>query len=259
MSVLQISELSVSVGEKTLLEGANLAIEPGEVVSIIGPNGAGKSTLLRAVCGDIAWQRGDVKLNGQPIRQVPSLQRARQMAVLAQNNTLDFAFTGLEVVALSRTPHATGTLIDADICHAAMATLDVTHLANRPYPQFSGGEQQRIQLARVLAQIWRAEDAGQRLLLLDEPVTSLDIGHQWQCMQAIREFANQGVAVLMILHDMTLAAAFSDRLLAIHQGRCCAQGTPEQVLTAELIQRVFATDVCIMPHPVTGKPVVINA
>lgn len=259
MSVLQISDLSVSVGEKTLLDGANLAIEPGEVVSIIGPNGAGKSTLLRAVCGDIAWQRGDVTLNGEPIRQVPSLQRARQMAVLAQNNTLDFAFTGLEVVALSRTPHATGTVMDAEICHAAMAALEVTHLANRPYPQFSGGEQQRIQLARVLAQIWRAEDAGQRLLLLDEPVTSLDIGHQWQCMQAVREFANQGVAVLMILHDMTLAAAFSDRLLAIHQGRCCAQGTPEQVLTAELIQRVFATDVCIMPHPVTGKPVVINA
>lgn len=258
MSVLQISDLSVSVGEKTLLESANLTIEPGEVVSIIGPNGAGKSTLLGAVCGDIAW-RGEVKLNGQPIRQVPMLQRARKMAVLAQNNTLDFAFTGQEVVALSRTPHATGMVIDADICHAAMAALDVTHLANRPYPQFSGGEQQRIQLARVLAQIWRAEDAGQRLLLLDEPVTSLDIGHQWQCMQAVREFANQGVAVLMILHDMTLAAAFSDRLLAIHQGRCCAQGTPEQVLTAELIQRVFDTDVCIMPHPLTGKPVVINA
>lgn len=258
MSLLQITDLSVNVGEKTLLESANLAIEPGEVVSIIGPNGAGKSTLLRAVCGDIAWQRGEVTLHGHPIGQLPVLQRARQMAVLAQHNTLDFAFTAQEVVALSRTPHATGTLIDTDICDAAMAALDVTHLANRPYPQCSGGEQQRIQLARVLAQIWRAEDAGQRLLLLDEPVTSLDIGHQWQCMQAVREFANQGVAVLMILHDMTLAAAFSDRLLVIHQGRCCAQGTPEQVLTAERIQQVFATRVCVVPHPVTGKPVVLH-
>jgi len=259
MSVLQVTDISVTIGDTSLLDGVNLTIEPGQIVSIIGPNGAGKSTLLRAICGDVAHTRGKVSLNGQPIDAISPRDRARHLAVLEQNNSLDFAFTGLEVVSLSRTPHATGHAIDAAVCLAAMNALDVAHLADRPYPQLSGGEQQRLHLARVLAQIWREEDAGQRLLLLDEPVTSLDIGHQWQCMQAVREFAAQGVAVLMILHDMTLAGAFSDRIIAINQGLCCAQGTPEQVLTSELIERVFNTRVCILPHPASGKPVVINA
>lgn len=259
MNVLQVNDLSVAIDGKYLLREIDLGIAPGEIVSVIGPNGAGKSTLLRAICGDVSRTGGQVRLNGEAITTIPPLMRARHMAVLAQRNLLDFAFTGLEVVALSRTPHATGIAIDTDVCRAAMAALDVSHLADQLYPTLSGGEQQRIQLARVLAQIWRTQDAGPRLLLLDEPVTSLDIGHQWQCMQAVREFAAQGVAVLMTLHDMTLAGTFSDRLIALSQGSCYAQGPAEQVLTVEIINTVFATRVCVLPHPVTGKPVVVNA
>lgn len=258
MSLLEIHDLSVSAGGRLLLESTTLDLRAGEITTILGPNGAGKSTLLRAVCGDINGQGGEIRLNGRPMDQWSPRQRARQMAVLAQHNSLEFAFTGREVVALGRTPHASGRIIDEQIGQAAMAALDVTHLAHQSYPRLSGGEQQRIQLARVLAQIWRAGDGDPRLLLLDEPVTSLDIGHQWQCLQVVRSFARQGVGVLMVLHDMTLAAAFSDRLLVMSQGRCVADGTPEQVLTNDLIQQVFATPVCIMPHPVSGKPVVIN-
>jgi len=257
-AVLHVDQLSLAVDGLLLLDNLSLSVAPGEILSIIGPNGAGKSSLLRAIGGDLPISRGQVQLCGQPIGALAPLARARQMAILAQRNHLEFAFTGLEVVAMSRTPHATGAHLDEEICHAAMAALDVGHLAGRLYPLLSGGEQQRIHLARVLAQIWRAEDAGQRLLLLDEPVTSLDIGHQWQCMQAVRDLAGTGVAVLMTLHDMTLAGAFSDRLIALSGGRCCAQGTPEQVLTAAVINPLFATRVCVVSHPVTGKPVVIN-
>lgn len=261
-ALLQVNNLSLYVDDLRLLDDISLSIHPGEIVAIIGPNGAGKSSLLQAICGEYPKGKvshsGEVLLAGEPLAGLAPIARARQLAVLAQRNPLDFAFTCQEVVALGRTPHATGAAIDSDICQAAMAALDVWHLADRLYPFLSGGEQQRVQLARVLAQIWRAEDAHERLLLLDEPVTSLDIGHQWQCLEAVREFANARVTVLMTLHDMTLAAAFSDRLIALAHGRCYCQGSPSDVLTDAIIGAVFDTRVCVIPHPHTGKPVVIN-
>lgn len=258
MSLLDINNLSVCVDGYTLLDAIDLNASSGEVVSIIGPNGAGKTTLLRAISSDVPAASGTIDFAGRALADTPVRERARKLAVLTQHNPLAFAFTGLEVVALGRSPHSTGTVVDEQICREAMAALDVSHLAGRLYPSLSGGEQQRLQLARVLAQIWRAGDAGDRLLLLDEPVTSLDIAHQHQLMKAIRHFASGGAAVVMTVHDMTLAGAYSDRIVALKNGRRVVTGSPSEVLTAEQMQTVFETDVTVLHHPETGQPIILG-
>ncbi|MDQ2076732.1 heme ABC transporter ATP-binding protein [Marinimicrobium sp. ABcell2] len=256
MAVLDVKNLSVRIGEKDLVSDVSFSVTPGEVLSVIGPNGAGKTTLLRAITGD-APSTGELRLNDRPLSDWSPKERALSLAVLTQSNPLAFAFTVEEVVSLGRGPHSTGTVIDREVCQEAMAALDVSHLANRLYPSLSGGEKQRTQLARVMAQIWRPDGNADRLLLLDEPVTSLDLGHQRQLMQAVRRFADSGVAVLMVVHDISLAAAYSDEVLALNDGRLVALGSPESVVTESLIGDLFGTEVRVIAHPVSGKPVVL--
>jgi len=257
MSLLQVESLGVSIDNRELVRDVSFAVEPGEVLSIIGPNGAGKTTLLRAISADLEPGAGRLFFNDRPLSDWSASQRALALAVLTQSNPLAFAFSVAEVVALGRTPHSTGVVIDHRVCRAAMKALDVTHLSDRLYPSLSGGEKQRVQLARVMAQIWRQDTAAGRLLLLDEPVTSLDLGHQRQLMQAVRTFADSGVGVVMVVHDISLAAAYSDHLLALKDGRRTAYGTPEAVVTQDLIGELFDTRVRVITHPDTGKPVVL--
>lgn len=275
MALLAVDKLSASIDGSQLLTEVSLRVEPGQVLSIIGPNGAGKTTLLRSISGDLEPAAGQVHFNGRPLTSWNASERALAMAVLTQSNPLSFAFTVSEVVGLGRTPHSTGVVIDHRVCRSAMKALDVVHLAERLYPSLSGGEKQRVQLARVMAQIWRPDTNANRLLLLDEPVTSLDLGHQRQLMQAVRNFVddgarvdsgagvksgvgtNSGVGVVMVVHDISLAAAYSDHLLALNEGRLVAYGTPEQVVTETLIGELFATEVQVIAHPRSGKPVVL--
>src|SRR5690625_616513 len=157
MTVLNVDNLSVTRGTRRLVNGVSFSVTPGQVVSIIGPNGAGKTTLLRAITGDVS-AHGTLHFNQRPLAHWPARDKAMSLAVLTQSNPLSFAFTVEEVVSLGRGPHSTGATLDRQICHEAMAALDVAHLASRLYPSLSGGEQQRTQLARVMAQIWRSEE-----------------------------------------------------------------------------------------------------
>lgn len=257
MRLLDVDRLSVRIDRAELVTGVSFGVEPGEVLAIIGPNGAGKTTVLRAISGDLSPSAGQAWFNGRALPDWPPAERALALAVLTQSNPLTFAFTVAEVVGLGRTPHSTGVVIDDQVCHDAMEALDVAHLAGRFYPSLSGGEKQRVQLARVMAQIWRPDSSADRLLLLDEPVTSLDLGHQRQLMQAVRTFADSGVGVVMVVHDISLAAAYSDHLLALNKGRRVAYGPPDQVVTQGLIGELFGTDVEVIRHPRTGKPVVL--
>ncbi|WP_231757373.1 heme ABC transporter ATP-binding protein [Microbulbifer elongatus] len=257
MALLAVQNVTVRVAQRSLVRDVDLNIAAGELICVIGPNGAGKSTLLRAICGESAPSCGQVLFKGAPIQSLSPRARASQIAVLPQHNPLSFAFTGLELVALSRNPHATGLARDQEICMDAMAALDVTHLAGRLYPTLSGGEQQRLQLARVMAQIWCAEEAGDRLLLLDEPATSLDIAHQYEMMKAVKAFARRGVAVIMTVHDLALASGYSDRILALKEGRCMAYGDGETVLTAANLSELYGYGVTVVTHPITGKPLVL--
>lgn len=258
MALLSVQDLTVRVGRQALVSALSLEVEPGQILAVIGPNGAGKTTLLRAISGDRTPDSGQVWFNDRPLGDWPLARRALSLAVLTQDNPLSFPFTVEEVVALGRSPHSTGTVIDRRVCREAMDKLDVSHLAERLYPSLSGGEKQRVQLARVMAQIWHDEAGGDRLLLLDEPVAALDLGHQRQLMRAVRAFADSGVGVVMVVHDITLASAYADRVLALDHGRCLAQGAPETVVHRELISRLFGTEVSVLDHPHTGKPVVVT-
>ena len=256
-SVLELRQVSVTLDGSERLQSVSLTLATGEIAAVIGANGAGKTTLLRAVAGELPVNQGSLTLGGKHHHLWPLQERARRLAVLPQASTLNFPFTVAEVVALGRSPHSTGCAIDADIVDAALAAMDMTHLRQRLYPQLSGGEKQRAQLARVMAQIWRAQDANVRLLLLDEPTASLDLGHQQQLMHRVRAFAGEGVAVLMVLHDLNLALRFADRLLALHQGSLLADGPCVDVLSADLLHQLFGANVELFHHPQNGRPLVM--
>lgn len=255
--ILELKQVSVTLDEVECLRELSLVLQPGQVTAIVGPNGAGKTTLLRLIAGEVRASAGQVRLVGRNQSEWSLSLLAKHIAVLPQVSALNFPFTVEEVVALGRSPHSTGSQVDAEIVDAALAAMDMTHLRRRLYPHLSGGEKQRAQLARVVAQIWRGEDASARLLLLDEPTASLDLGHQQQLMHAVRDFAAQGVAVLMVLHDLNLALGFADRLLAVHKGELVADGPATQVITSELLQRLFGATAELFHHPRTGRPLVL--
>ncbi len=267
MTILDIRKLSIvkpdtpkrnsaSTNNTTMiLNNINCSLEAGEIMGIIGPNGAGKSTLLKAIMGDIEYT-GEVRTHAF---SKDKLRRARQIAVLPQFSLLNFSYRVSEVVQLGRIPHQSGKLIDEQIVDQALELLDISFLKHRLYPQLSGGEKQRVQLARVLAQIWREEDAeGPRLLILDEPTTALDLGHQQELMGIVKQFSTQGVAIMMVLHDINLASRYSDKLLALLCSEQIVCGNVESVVTEENISRLFNIKAKIIRHPSSNTPLVIS-
>lgn len=241
-----------------LLRDVSLAVSPGEVTAVVGPNGAGKSSLLRVLTGDNPIAAGRVSLNGKPLPDWPMKERARLVGVLPQHTVLDFPFTAREVVALGRIPHDTGVVRDEEIISEALAIVDALYLERRYYTHMSGGEKQRVQLARVLAQIWEPSEIGDRFLIMDEPTSAFDLRHQRMCLEVVAGFAKAGVGVLMVLHDLNLAARCADNLVVIADGRVAAQGAPGEVLTVELIDDVFGVEAVISCHPRSGTPLVIT-
>jgi iron complex transport system ATP-binding protein len=253
--MLRTHNLQIRRGRKVVLTDITLELRPGEVLGVLGPNGAGKSTLLGALCGELRADHASVWLDDRELQDWPGAQRAQRLAVLPQVSTLDFAFRVEEVVGMGRLPHQSGRVRDDQIIDAALQAADAGHLSGRSYLALSGGERQRVHLARVLAQLWPGE-AGQTLLL-DEPTSMLDPLHQHTTLQAVREFANRGGAVLVILHDLNLAARYCDRLLLLEGGRPVALDTPEQVLRPEPLKAVFGLDVLVQQHPERGHPLII--
>jgi len=253
--MLSAHKLQIQRGRKTVLDEVTLQLEAGQVLGVLGPNGAGKSTLLGALCGELAASAGEVLLDGKPLNDWARVERAQRLAVLPQVSTLDFAFRVEEVVGMGRLPYQSGRMRDEEIISAALAAADAGHLNGRSYLALSGGERQRVHLARVLAQLWPGQ-AGQTLLL-DEPTSMLDPLHQHTTLQAVREFADRGAAVLVILHDLNLAARYCDRILLLENGRPLALDTPEQVLRPDTLQAVFGLEVLVQPHPERGHPLII--
>ncbi|MEZ5935176.1 MAG: heme ABC transporter ATP-binding protein [Alphaproteobacteria bacterium] len=256
---LEALNIRVEIGGARLLDDVSLALRPGCVTCLLGPNGAGKSTLLRVLSGALQPSRGEVRFGGRPLGDWPARDLARRRAVLSQSTSLGFAFTVAEVTALGRSPHrrSSSAAIDRRIIEAAMAAADVGHLARRHYPTLSGGEQQRGQLARVLAQLMDGSDRFDgKLLLLDEPTSSLDLAHQQQVLAIAAAVARAGGSVLAILHDLNLAAAVADEIGLMRAGRLIALGTPTDVLTADTIKAVFAIEAAILDHPNAAQPLV---
>ncbi|MBL4780801.1 MAG: heme ABC transporter ATP-binding protein [Porticoccaceae bacterium] len=256
---LRAEGVSLSIHHKTLLQTTDFQLDGGEIVAICGPNGAGKSSLLRLLSGDVKPGTGRVSLNARSLASWAPRQRAQTLGVLPQHTNLSFAFAVEEVVALGRTPHASGRRRDQQIVDAALQAVASTHLRSRCYTDLSGGEQQRVQLARVLAQLWEPSPHGERFLLLDEPTASLDLAHQALVLDVVKEFAAQGVGICLVVHDLNLAARCADRLLLLREGGIAAAGSPVEVLTETTLQAVFDVQVQVFTHPQHTVPLVVQA
>ncbi|WP_174552908.1 heme ABC transporter ATP-binding protein [Nocardia amamiensis] len=244
--------VSVDRQVRRVLDGIDFEAVAGQVVALVGPNGAGKSTLLAALAGELTLAEGIVELDGQPLTHWSTLDMARRRAVLPQTHTVGFPFTAREVVAMGRAPwvRTERRELDDEQIAAAMAATDVEHLAARSFPTLSGGERARVALARVLAQ-------DTATLLLDEPTAALDLGHQEAVLRLATDRAAAGAAVVVVLHDLGIAAAYADRVAVLDSGRIAADGPPREVLTTELLTRVYQHPVEVLDHPVTGAQLVL--
>jgi iron complex transport system ATP-binding protein len=245
---LQASALTVRRSGRLLLDAVDVSLAAGSLTVVLGPNGAGKSTLLHLLAGLERPDAGSVRLGNQPLLSIDALERARRLAVMTQDQPLDFAFNVEEVVLLGAYPLGLGRAEERAHCHQGLQRLELQALAARNYLSLSGGEQQRVQLARVLAQC--GEETV--VLLLDEPVSAMDLRHQHLCLRQLRTLADAGAAVLVILHDLALAARYADRVLLLKQGQVLAQGAMLDTMTPSCLSRLF--DVRVEVALVEGVP-----
>jgi iron complex transport system ATP-binding protein len=253
--MLEARNITFAITGRELLSGASATFESGKLHLIIGPNGAGKSTFIKLLARLTRPTSGTVLYENTDISTTSEMVLAKKRAVLSQAIEVAFPLSVREVVMMGRYPHFGGRPGPADqkLVDEMMSLVDVTEFAERNYQTLSGGERQRVNFARVLAQVWPNEHQTAdfprcRYLFLDEPLTFLDIHHQIDFMKKVREFASAGDAVTIgVIHDLNLAARFADRLYMIDHGRIVAAGAPDEVLTADLIRKVFAVEPDFLP------------
>ncbi|HET9211566.1 MAG TPA: heme ABC transporter ATP-binding protein [Thermoanaerobaculia bacterium] len=234
-----------AAGGHPILHGVSARFEPGRLHLILGPNGAGKSTFVKVLSRLLRPQKGQVLYGGEDVAHQSEQTLAERRAVLSQAIEIAFPLWVHEVVMMGRYPHFSGRPghQDRDVVAEVMRYCDVTDLAERSYPTLSGGEKQRVNFARVLAQVWQPRSEGGRYLFLDEPLTFLDIGHQIDLMRKLRDFgAAPDITVVGVVHDLALAARFADQLVLIHEGAVLAAGPPGEVMTPEHVRAAFGVE-----------------
>lgn len=263
----RLERIDVTLGGRRVLVGADLHLSPGETVVLIGPNGAGKSSCLKAMTGELRPAAGRVTLDGTDIAAMSAAELAARRAVLAQSAATSFPFSALEIVRIGAEAGGARAARRDAVARDALARVGLARYAGRLMQALSGGEAQRVHLARALAQLAAASERGNRplYLFLDEPTASLDLEHQLLALDIARDFAARGHGVLAVLHDLNLAAMAADRLLALKQGRILAAGAPQDVLTDALLDdlyrvpaRVSATPECrtpfVLPQTARSRP-----
>lgn len=251
MSRIELDGVSCRRAGREVLREVTLSVRPGALLALVGPNGAGKSTLLALACGDLALASGEVRVDGRPLGEWSAGELARERSVLLQSNDVSFAFSARQVVEMGRNPWQgqADAAEDETAVADALQAADVVHLADRAYTSLSGGERARVSLARVLAQ-------QTPVVLLDEPTAALDLRHQEEVMAIARDLAHQGRAVVVVLHDLSLAAAYADEVAVVAEGTLAGLGPPAEVLTPELVGRVYGVGVHLMTSP-DGHPVIV--
>lgn len=249
-ALLSLHKVGVRRQQRQILADVSLGFAAGTVTALVGPNGAGKSTLLGVACGDLVADAGEVMLAGRPLSALKAAEMARQRAVMPQEHAVRFAFSVEEVVAMGRLPHPPQAEHDALQVEAALDAAELQALRLREVQQLSGGESARTTFARVLAQ-------QTPVLFLDEPTAALDLRHQERTLRTVRGLADAGACVIVVLHDLNLAAGHADRIVLLEQGRVAADGTPHAVLTEDNLRRVYQQDVLVLTHPRRPVPLVV--
>lgn len=252
---ISAKNISYQLNNKIILDDINLDLHCGEVTTLLGPNGAGKSTLLKILCDEIESNNEIRYFNKEKERWNKSLL-AQQLGILPQQSSLSFAFSVSEVVELGGLPLDLPNKILAPLTRSMMKKTGIEHLAERLYPSLSGGEKQRVHLARVLTQVSQYQ---QKIVMLDEPTSALDLSHQHNTLRLARELAAEGAAVVVVLHDLNLAAQYSDRVIVLKDGKLQADGRPWEAITAEMIEDVYGHKTLIQAHPMYDFPVVYAA
>lgn len=261
VNAITASNINLKYGSDVILDNINVEIKAGQVTALLGPNGAGKSSLLKILCGE-------QELNHTPTHSSPVIQYfgkpsttwnksvlAKHLGILPQHSTLSFPFLVKEVVKLGGLPLTVSNAELQNIAEEFMLNVGIDHLKNRLYPSLSGGEKQRVHLARVLTQLSQSNE--NKIFMLDEPTSALDLSHQHNTLMLAREMAQSGAAIVVVLHDLNLASQYADRILLLHQGKIVSDGSPWQALTSENIEDVYHQKTMIMPHPQYNIPVVI--
>jgi len=255
MKFLEVSDIDCYYGAKKVLEKVNFSVDKGEFFGVIGPNGSGKTTLLRCISGVLRQRSGVLRVNGLNVHTLGEKEIAKNIAVVPQAPVISFSFTALEIVMMGRNPHISRFRMenekDYKIAENAMELTHVKHLASRSIDTLSGGELQRVIIARALAQ-------EPKLLLLDEPTVHLDISHQLEIMELIRKLnRNKEITVVAVFHDLNLAAQYCNRLMLLDSGKVSSIGTPHNVLTPENIRKTYHVDVLVKEHPLSSSLYVI--
>ena len=256
--MIKVDNLHVRLSGKPVLHGVSMEAEAGQLTAIVGPNGSGKTTSLKAIAGEISYD-GTVSINGHDISRLKPWELSLKRAVLPQSTVISFPFTVREIVRMGLSVGARGDAGDIDrIARYALEAVDLSGFAGRFYQELSGGEQQRVQLARALCQIWDPlQDGEPAFLLLDEPVSSLDIRHQLTIMRLARDFCERGGGVVAIMHDLNLTAMFADRMIMMKEGSVRAAGHPRDVMTDAIMEMVFGCAMRVNATPADSVPFVL--
>lgn len=256
MAELRFENTSVGYDHRKVLERVDFCVRPGEIVAVVGPNGVGKSTLIKAASGILQPMEGRILVAGQPLNALSPAQRARRIAVVPQAGQAPESFRVEDVVLMGRTGYL-GWLgregpTDRQIAREAMQHTQTLHVADRPMGELSGGEQQRVMVARALAQT-------PTVLLLDEPTAHLDLRHQDEVLQLVRSLVeDRGLAVMITLHDLNLVGRFSDRVALLSNGKVRNIGNPAEVLTPEELALVYGIHIHVTDHPIHGTPLILS-
>jgi len=258
----EAQRISVALAGRTVLAEIDLSLAPGQLIAVVGPNGAGKSTLLKTLTGAIAPRSGQVLFDGRPLAAWPQRELAARRAVLAQSQHVAFPFTVFEVVALGRVSGAVyRSAAIRRLVLDSLAAVDLAGYEGRLFQHLSGGEQQRVHIARALCQIGGAGEGkmSARWLFLDEPTQSLDVTHQLAILDAARRHADAGGGAFAILHDLNLASLYADRLILVESGRIAGDGPPAETLSKARVRAVFGDCISVHEGRADGRPYVLPA
>ena len=257
--MLKLQEIQYNISGKQILSNVNIDFAPGQLHMILGPNGSGKTSLMKIASGQIENFQGHVSYDNLSIKEITTATLATYRSYLSQQNNIPFPIKVNELIQMGRYPHYEyqATKKDYEIIHAIIEKLEIKHLQNRDFNTLSGGEQQRVQFARVLAQVWEQTPGKNRYLFLDEPLNNLDIQYQKYLLQTIQQFISYDMVLIMVVHDINWAVAYADKVYLIKEGNLIAQGNPIEIITPSLISEVFNINSQLINVPGENKMVVV--